>query len=48
MALYQDTGARKWGTPYLTRAAFDRLHETMRDDILLIFAMRNGTPIAGR
>ncbi|MCW9044505.1 MAG: GNAT family N-acetyltransferase [Pseudopelagicola sp.] len=44
---YQDTGARKWGTPYLTRAAFDRLHETMRDDILLIFAMRNGTPIAG-
>jgi hypothetical protein len=44
---YQDTGARKWGTPYLTRAMFDRLHETMRDDILLIFAMRDETPIAG-
>ena len=44
---YQDTGARKWGTPYLTRAFFDRLHETMRDDILLIFAIRDGVPIAG-
>jgi hypothetical protein len=44
---YQDTGARKWGTPYLTRPFFDRLHDTMRDDILLIFAMRDGTPIAG-
>ncbi len=44
---YQDTGARKWGTPYLTRAAFDHLHETMRDDILLIFALRDGAPIAG-
>ncbi|MDV4144944.1 GNAT family N-acetyltransferase [Shimia sp. FJ5] len=44
---YQDTGARKWGTPYLTRAFFDLLHETMRDDILLIFAERDGQPIAG-
>ena len=46
-AFYQDTGARKWGTPYLTRAAFDELHATMRDDILLILAERGGRPIAG-
>ena len=44
---YQDTGARKWGTPYLTRAAFDELHATMRDDMLLILAVRNGKPVAG-
>ncbi|MEO0653388.1 MAG: GNAT family N-acetyltransferase [Pseudomonadota bacterium] len=44
---YQDTGARKWGTPYLTRAFFDRAHETLRDDMLLILALRNGRPIAG-
>ncbi|MEQ9694533.1 GNAT family N-acetyltransferase [Shimia sp. SDUM112013] len=44
---YQDTGARKWGTPYLTRAFFDRAHETLRNDILLVFAMRDGQAVAG-
>ncbi|NNF71041.1 MAG: N-acetyltransferase [Rhodobacteraceae bacterium] len=44
---YQDTGARKWGTPYLTRAFFDRAHETLRDDMLLVMAMRGGRPVAG-
>ncbi len=44
---YQDTGARKWGHPYLTRDFFDRVHETMRDDVLLILAMREGRPVAG-
>ncbi len=44
---YQDTGARKWGTPYLTRAFFDHAQETLRDDILLVFAMRDGEPVAG-
>lgn len=44
---YQDTGARKWGSPYLTRAFFDLVHETMADDVLLVFAMRNGHPVAG-
>lgn len=44
---YQDTGGRKWGRPYLTRAFFDRLHETMRDDCLLVLAERDGRPIAG-
>ena len=44
---YQDTGARKWGTPYLTRRFFDIAHERLRDDILLVFAQRDGAPIAG-
>lgn len=46
-AFYQDTGSRKWGRPYLTRAFFDHLHQTMRDDILLVMAERDGEPIAG-
>jgi uncharacterized protein len=44
---YQDTGARKWGQPYLTRAFFDRVHETMRDDALLVLCLRDGRPVAG-
>ncbi|AXC48858.1 N-acetyltransferase [Paracoccus suum] len=44
---YQDTGARKWGHPYLTRAFFDEMQATMRDDIVLILAEREGRPIAG-
>jgi predicted N-acyltransferase len=44
---YQDTGARKWGQPYLTRRFFTLLGETMADKVLLIFAERDGRPIAG-
>ncbi len=44
---YQDTGARKWGSPYLTRAFFDIAQETLRDDIALVLAERNGRYIAG-
>ena len=44
---YQDTGARKWGSPYLTRAFFDIIHETMRDDIALVMARRDGQNVAG-
>ena len=44
---YQDTGARKWGRPYLTRAAFDLLGASMGDDILLVLAYAGGQPIAG-
>lgn len=44
---YQDTGARKWGTPYLTRRFFDIAHDTMRKDMLLVLAMRDGVPVAG-
>lgn len=44
---YQDTGARKWGTPYLTRAFFECAHESLRDDILLILCERDGHWVAG-
>ncbi len=44
---YQDTGSRKWGSPYLTRAFFVRAQETLRDDILLMLARRNGRWVAG-
>ncbi len=44
---YQDTGARKWGTPYLTRSFFDRAQDTLRNDILLVLAERDGRPVAG-
>ena len=44
---YQDTGARKWGRPYLTRAFFDLLGEMLGDRVLLFIALRAGTPVAG-
>jgi predicted N-acyltransferase len=44
---YQDTGSRKWGRPYLTRAFFSLLGERMADEVLLILAEREGRPIAG-
>lgn len=44
---YQDTGARKWGTPYLTRQFFDIAQETMRDDMLLVLAEHHGRYVAG-
>ncbi|MBH5321573.1 GNAT family N-acetyltransferase [Aurantiacibacter sediminis] len=44
---YQDTGARKWGTPYLTREAFDLFGRRMGDKLLLLLAFEDGLPIAG-
>ena len=44
---YQDTGSRKWGRPYLTRAAFTLLGERMADAIVLFLAYMDGKPIAG-
>lgn len=44
---YQDTGSRKWGQPYLTRAFFSVLGKAMGDRVLLILAERDGVPIAG-
>ncbi|MFN3642561.1 MAG: GNAT family N-acetyltransferase [Gemmobacter sp.] len=44
---YQDTGARKWGRPYLTRAFFDAVQEGLRDDVLLVLAERDGRAVAG-
>lgn len=44
---YQDTGNRKWGTPYLTRDFFRIAQDTMRDDMLMVLAIRDGRPVAG-
>lgn len=44
---YQDTGMRKWGSPYLTRAFFDHAQNSLRDDILLVLAERDGRYVAG-
>ena len=44
---YQDTGARKWGHPYLTREAFDLMGERMADRILLVMAFLGERPVAG-
>ncbi len=44
---YQDTGSRKWGSPYLTRAFFDLIQRDMRDDVLLVLAERGGKAVAG-
>ncbi len=44
---YQDTGMRKWGTPYLNRAFFEIAQDRLRDDILLVLAEREGRWVAG-
>jgi predicted N-acyltransferase len=46
-AFYMDTGARKWGHPYLNRRFFSLLGERMADRVLLILARRGGRWIAG-
>jgi predicted N-acyltransferase len=44
---YMETGSRKWGRPYLTRAFYSLIGETMSQDVALIMAKRNGRWIAG-
>lgn len=44
---YIDTYDRKWGYPYLTRAFFDLLGETMADRVVLMMAEKEGVPVAG-
>src|SRR3546814_14348362 len=45
---YQDTGARKWGHPYLTREAFDLIGEHMAERIILLIAYdAEERPVAG-
>jgi uncharacterized protein len=44
---YMETGSRKWGRPYLTRAFFSLIGETMAKDVLLVMAKRDGRWIAG-
>src|ERR1700730_13314449 len=46
-AFYMDTGARKWGTPYLNRDFFSIVSGKMRDRIVLVMAKRGGQFIAG-
>jgi predicted N-acyltransferase len=44
---YMDTGARKWGQPYLNRTFFSLLGERMADKVLLIMARKDGRWVAG-
>ncbi len=44
---YVDTGARKWGRPYLSRRFFSALGERMAGQVLLIMARRGDRWIAG-
>ncbi len=44
---YEDTGARKWGSPYLTREFFSLISARVADDILLILCEREGRYVAG-
>jgi hypothetical protein len=46
-AFYTDTGARKWGRPYLNRRFFSLLGERMGREVLLVMAYREGRAIAG-
>jgi predicted N-acyltransferase len=46
-AFYMDTGARKWGRPYLNRTFFSLMGERMADRVLLVMAKREGRYIAG-
>lgn len=44
---YMDTGARKWGRPYLNRLFFSLIGELMAEKIVLMLAKREGRYIAG-
>lgn len=46
-AFYLDTGARKWGRPYLNRDFFSRLSGALGDQVVLMLARREGAAIAG-
>jgi predicted N-acyltransferase len=46
-AFYMDTGSRKWGRPYLTRAFFECIGATLADRIVLMLAEQEGRPVAG-
>lgn len=43
---YIDTGARKWGQPYLTREFFDKIGQTMGKRIILFMCSRGDRNIA--
>jgi len=46
-AFYMDTGGRKWGRPYLTRAFFDCIGAGLADRVVLMLAEQEGRPVAG-
>ncbi|MGX1742297.1 GNAT family N-acetyltransferase [Bosea sp. NPDC055353] len=46
-SFYEDTGARKWGRPYLNRAFFSAVGAAMGERIVLVMAKRAGRHIAG-
>jgi len=46
-AFYEDTGARKWGRPYLNRKFFSLLGQTMANRIVLMLAYDGSEAIAG-
>src|ERR1043166_4151461 len=46
-AFYMETGSRKWGRPYLTRAFYSLVGEAMGEKIVLVMAKRAGRYIAG-
>jgi uncharacterized protein len=43
---YQDTGGRKWGSPYLNRKFFALLGERMAEACVLFLAEEDGHPVA--
>ncbi|HVV34439.1 MAG TPA: GNAT family N-acetyltransferase [Vitreimonas sp.] len=43
---YQDTGSRKWGSPYLNRKFFQLLGERMGEQCVLFLAEEDGHPLA--
>ncbi|MEL7544311.1 MAG: GNAT family N-acetyltransferase [Pseudomonadota bacterium] len=44
---YMDTGARKWGRPYLNREFFSLIGERMADKVLLMLTFREDRAVAG-
>lgn len=44
---YLDTSSRKWGSPYLNRDFFAQIGETLADQIVLVMAFQDQSPVAG-
>ena len=44
---YLETCMKRWGRPYLTQEFFSLIGTTMPENLMLILALRDGTPIAG-
>lgn len=44
---YQDTSARKWGSPYLTRSFFDYIGDAMAEDIRMVWGTFQNEAVCG-